>query len=197
MAGMVDEKITAGSCVIHYLESGETGGTDIVLLHGMKFKAQTWRDLGTLDVLSDAGFHSVALDLPGFGGSLACGILPDQVLVDFLAAKKLSKPVLIGPSMGGRVALEFCLNHPDLIGGLILVGAVGVEENKSSLPRIELPTFIVWGGEDAISPIENGHLLNDKIVGARFFVIDGAPHPCYLEQPQIWHKELVGFLESI
>ncbi len=197
MAGVIDEKMTAGPCVIHYLETGETDGIDIVLLHGMKFKAQTWKDLGTLDVLADAGFHSLAVDLPGFGDSVTCESSPDQVLVDFLAAKKLSKPVLIGPSMGGRVALEFCLDHPDLVGGLVLIGAIGVEENKGRLPRIEIPTLIVWGGKDAISPIDNACLLHEKIVGSRSFVIDGAPHPCYLEQPEIWHQKLVIFLESL
>lgn len=197
MADMIDDKITVDSCQIHFLETGEANGTDILLLHGMKFTAQTWKDLGTLDVLADAGYHSLAVDLPGFGDSPACDSSPDQVLVDCIVAKKLNKPILIGPSMGGRVALEFCLEHPDLVGGLVLIGAVGVEENKSRIPRIDVPTLIVWGGEDAISPIDNGHLLHKKIGGSHFYVIDGAPHPCYLEQPEIWHKELVSFLEKI
>jgi pimeloyl-ACP methyl ester carboxylesterase len=35
-----------------------------------------------------------------------------------------------------------------------------------------------------------------QIAGSSFFVIDGAPHPCYLDQPVIWHRELVSFLEK-
>jgi abhydrolase domain-containing protein 14 len=95
------------------------------------------------------------------------------------------------------VSLEFCLNHPELAGGLVLVGAVGVQENKERLSLINLPTLIVWGGEDAISPIENGKILNDSITSSLFHVIDGAPHPCYLDQPDEWHRVLLSFLENI
>ena len=187
--------VTAG-CRVHCLEAGPTDGQDIVLLHGMKFKAQTWQDLGTLEMLAGAGRHAVALDLPGFGASPACDAAVDAVLVDFVAQKKLARPVFIGPSMGGRVALEFCLAHPDLVGALVLVGAVGVQENSKRLADISVPTLIVWGGDDAISPIANGRLLNEKIGGSSFFVIDGAPHPCYLDHPAIWHHELLSFLEK-
>ena len=72
--------------------------------------------------------------------------------------------------------------------------SVGVEENKERLAEIMLPTLIVWGGEDAISPISNGHLLDKSIDSSHMVIIDGAPHPCYLEQPDIWHWELTSFL---
>jgi abhydrolase domain-containing protein 14 len=197
MADVIQRKVVAGHCEIHCIEAGPTGVQDIVLLHGMKFKAETWKELGTLDVLAGAGKHAVALDLPGFGASPACESKPGRVLADFLTQMKLAKPVFIGPSMGGRVALEFCLDHPDLVGGLVLVGAVGVLENRDRLSAVRVPTLIVWGGADAVSPIDNGRLLNEKISASSFFVIDGAPHPCYLAQPAIWHRELVSFLEKI
>lgn len=197
MAEIIDHTEVAGPCQIHCMEAGDASGQDIVLLHGMKFKAQTWKELGTLDVLADAGKHAIALDLPGFGESPECPSTPDQVLADFISHKKLNKPVLIGPSMGGRVCLEFCLNHPGVFGALVLVGAVGVQENKDRLSEINIPTFIVWGSEDAISPIENGKLLSTTISSSSLCVIEGAPHPCYLDQPDVWHRELVGFLEKI
>lgn len=197
MADVMQRSVVAGHCEIHYLEAGPPVGQDIVLLHGMKFAAETWRDLGTLDVLAGAGKHAVALDLPGFGASPACASGPGEVLADFITRMKLAKPVFIGPSMGGRVALEFCLDHPALVSALVLVGAVGVGENRERLARVTVPTLIVWGGADAVSPIDNGRLLHEKISASSFFVIDGAPHPCYLDQPAIWHRELVSFLEKI
>ena len=50
MSAVIDEKMTVGPCEIHYIESGVGGGQDILLLHGMKFNARTWQDLGTLAV---------------------------------------------------------------------------------------------------------------------------------------------------
>ncbi|MCB2181811.1 MAG: alpha/beta hydrolase [Desulfobulbaceae bacterium] len=194
---MIDQKESFGQCKIHYIETDSPAGQDVVLLHGMKFQAATWKELGTLATLDDAGKHAIALDLPGFGGSPDCDVNPDQVLVDFITQKKLEKPVVIGPSMGGRLTIEFCLDHPELVGGLVLVGAVGVQENKARLARINVPTLIVWGGEDAISPIENGKTLHELIKGSAYHVINGAPHPCYLEQPDEWHRVLLSFLENI
>jgi abhydrolase domain-containing protein 14 len=96
--------------------------------------------------------------------------------------------------MGGRIALEFTLTNQDLVNGLILVGAVGVQENKDRLEDISLPCLAVWGEEDSISPLVNGHLLQQGIKDAELTVIRGATHPCYLDQPDEWHRILLGFL---
>jgi abhydrolase domain-containing protein 14 len=66
-----EKMIDVDGCRVHVWEANETGGRDVVLLPGMKFQAETWRQLGTLDFLAAAGFHGVAVDLPGFGKSPA------------------------------------------------------------------------------------------------------------------------------
>ncbi|MFO7761853.1 MAG: alpha/beta hydrolase [Desulfobia sp.] len=185
-----------GECRIHYIESGAEYEKDVVLLHGLKFKAETWQQLGTLDLLNNKGKHALALDLPGFGGSSECHKGKDQILADFLLTRKLDKPVIIGPSMGGKLALEFTLSYPDLIGGLVLLGAVGVPEYQDELSQIKVPTCIIWGDNDSVSPLENGRILHREIKGSSFFVIKDASHSCYLDQPRIWHDQLIDFLET-
>ena len=81
--------------------------------------------------------------------------------------------------------------------GLILVGAVGVEENKERLSQIDLPVFIIWGGGDQISPLANSDTLLASIKGAKRLVIEGAPHPCYLDQPDKWHAAILEFLGTV
>ncbi|MBW1749853.1 MAG: alpha/beta hydrolase [Deltaproteobacteria bacterium] len=197
MIDITSKDIDTVSCSLHFLEAGNPEGKDVILLHGMKFKAESWQELGTLEKLATAGYHPLALDMPGFGGSPACEADQDKVLADFINELELERPVLIGPSMGGRIALEFALNHPGIQGGLVLVGTVGVAENKDRLSQIEQPVFIVWGGDDQISPIANSDILLNSIKGSKRLVLEGAPHPCYQDQPDAWHAALLEFLATV
>lgn len=196
MLTITDKEIRLDKDTVHCITGGNRGMRDILLLHGMKFEAETWRDLRTLHELGEAGFHAVALDLPGFGKSSPSAMDNITVLRTFIQAEQLDRPILLGPSMGGRVALEFALAHPQLVGGLILVGAVGVEENRDRLKEIKMPTLVIWGGDDTVSPLANGELLAKEINNANLVVIENAPHPCYLDQPDRWHSELIDFLQS-
>jgi abhydrolase domain-containing protein 14 len=197
MSEIISKTLTVNSCRVHYLTAGNPEYRTIVLLHGMKFQAATWQELGTLQHLAEAGFHAVAVDMPGFGKSPACSLDKDSVLQELLGELDRRRVVLLGPSMGGRIALEFAINHPSSVAGLVLVGAVGVVENRDDIPSITAPTLIVWGGEDTISPLADCDLLHASIQGSKKIIIDGAPHPCYLDKPDRWHAELVAFLQAL
>jgi len=193
MVAITEQKIDCRGCVLHCLEGGRPDGAVVILLHGMKFQAETWRELGTLEVLAGMGLRVLAVDMPGFGRSPACPAQPVEVLARLYDRLGLDRAVLIGPSMGGRIALEFAITHPSRIAGLILIGAVGVEENRADLALITAPTLIVWGGEDQISPLANSDILLAELKDARRDIYPGAPHPCYLEEPDRWHTSLRTF----
>jgi abhydrolase domain-containing protein 14 len=197
MSDILTNNITVGPCALHMLVAGKQGARDIVLLHGLKFQAATWQELGTLDVLAEKGCHAIALDMPGFGKSPTCVEEQDTVLSGVIDRKTAGKPVILGPSMGGRIALEFAIAHPQQVGALILVGAVGVEENRKRLTEIKVPTLLVWGGEDQISPLVNSDILLAEIAGSKRAIIKGAPHPCYLDQPDTFHAAVLDFLDSL
>src|SRR3990172_13173454 len=177
MADIVQKSVNAGNCSINTLKAGSPKGKDILLLHGMSSQAETWRGLGTLGVLGEAGYDVTAADMPGFGLTKKCGMGPDDALLKLIEAEGLRKPVLVGPSMGGRISLNFALDHPELAGGLVLIGCVSVEENKDRLGTVKVPTFIVWGAKDNIAPLSNAYLLHENIKGSRLLVIEGARHP--------------------
>ena len=132
MIEITTNKCTSGSCEIHFLSAGNPDNTSVILLHGMKFQAATWQELGTLEHIAEAGFHAIAIDMPGFGLSPACSAKQDKVLETFLQKTGQQKIILVGPSMGGQIALEFTINHPELVSALVLIGAVSVEENKKN-----------------------------------------------------------------
>lgn len=193
----VTQKFAAvGNCRVNTLSVSNPKGKGVLLLHGMSFRADTWKELGTLAALGDAGYDVVAADMPGFGDTEKCGIGPDKVVAGLIDALGQDRPVLVGPSMGGRIALNFALDHPEMVGGLVLIGCVSVEEDRDRLKSIKTPTFIVWGSKDHIAPMSNAVLLKKEIKGSRLLVIEGAKHPAYLDDPELWHRELIKFLDE-
>jgi len=196
MSKVKQKFVEVGNCHVNTLSVSNPDGRDVLMLHGMSFRADTWKGLGTLDALGAAGYDVVAADMPGFGDTLKCGTGADKVLVGLIEKLGLDRPVLVGPSMGGRISLNFALDHPELVGGLVLVGCVSVEENRARLKTIRVPVFIVWGSRDHIAPMSNAELLNKEVRGSRLLVIEGAKHPAYLDEPELWHRELVNFLDE-
>lgn len=183
-------------CRVHCLQSG-TGRNDVLLLHGASFQASTWEELGTLDTISREGYRATALDLPGHGKSPSCQVPNTTVLDAGIQELGLENPVLIGPSMGGEVALDFALERPELVRALVLIAPVGVEKVQDRLSTLHLPALIIWGENDEIAPLAHGRLLQEKIQGARLEVFEEAPHPAYLEKTKRWHRELLDFLKGL
>ena len=189
---LVVDPVSNGETYIY--EAGMDNPVSIILIHGVGDEGSiNWRHL--IPMLAKQ-YHVVTFDLPGFGRSPAADIEPAAVLNEAIKQTSQEKVILLGPSMGGRVALEFTLANPGLVTGLVLVGAVGVQENQARLKELSLPCLAVWGGEDSISPLANGRLIEQEVKGAELAVITGAPHPCYLDQPDEWHRVLLGFLRE-
>ncbi len=107
------------------------------MLHGF---TQTGGCLGPLgDALSTR--HVVLRpDLPGHGGAAALADMDLWATASHLAsslAPTLDAPaVWFGYSMGGRVALHVALAHPELVSGLVLVGATaGIDDPAERAQR--------------------------------------------------------------
>ena len=107
------------------LSTVEAGvGPVVVAVHGLGATKDSF--LPTVVALSDR-FRVIALDLPGFGDSdKPIGARYDAgyfaaAVIDLLAALGLDRARLIGNSLGGRVALEVGLRHPDRVDRLALL----------------------------------------------------------------------------
>jgi pimeloyl-ACP methyl ester carboxylesterase len=105
-------------------------GPDLVLIHGASGNA---RDFTFAFVERMARTHRViAFDRPGFGWSEKLpeqdGSIFAQARVLRAAAEQLGadKPVVLGHSYGGAVALAWAVTQPDAVGGLVLVGAAAM-----------------------------------------------------------------------
>ncbi len=104
----------------------ESDAPEVVLLHGASGNAATWRS--TEAFWQAAGISMLALDLPGRGDS--SHLSPRRTaaeaaawLMAQLEGRGLDKPVLLGHSFGGAVALEAALAAPERLGGIVLVAS--------------------------------------------------------------------------
>ncbi|TIT75002.1 MAG: alpha/beta fold hydrolase, partial [Mesorhizobium sp.] len=108
---------------IHYVEEGE--GRPIVFLHGLGAQLHHFRQ--TLFGRFGAGYRLIALDRPGSGYSVreggASGRLPEQaeVVRRFIEQLGLERPLVVGHSLGGAVALALAIEHPTAISGIALL----------------------------------------------------------------------------
>lgn len=103
--------------------SGERNGdgTPLVLVHGIAGDRHEWDSL--LAALP-ADLAVLTYDLRGFGRSEAQAGLPYSHTDDLLAlfdAQGIERAPLFGLSMGGGVALNFALGHPERVSRLILI----------------------------------------------------------------------------
>jgi pimeloyl-ACP methyl ester carboxylesterase len=65
------------------------------------------------------------------------------------------------------------------------------------LPSINVPTLIVVGSEDAITPPADAEAMSTKIEGSRLFVVEGAGHLSNVERPDEFNLALVEFLRAL
>ncbi len=186
-----------GMVKLHWLEAGPADGLSVLLLHGGRFDSGTWKDLGTLARLANEGFHAVALDLPGYGASPAPAPGAKLDLAEFIAAQKLGTPVVLSPSISGRVSLPLVTEHPERVAGFVAVAPVQLVTYKSKLQKLALPTLILWGEHDAVVPRALAEGLHSWVKGSRLVILKGAQHACYLDRPDEFHAALIDFLRSV
>ena len=81
--------------------------------------------------LYQSSFLVVRYDVRGYGRSLnPVGSYSDhEDLMSLLEGLALEKPVLVGASNGGRIAIDFCLAYPGRVAGLVLAApSIGGDE---------------------------------------------------------------------
>lgn len=63
--------------------------------------------------------------------------------------------------------------------------------------NIKLPTLVICGNEDELTPVKYAHYLTNKIETAREVIIDGADHVVFLEKPEEVNQAIAQFLRSL
>jgi 2-hydroxy-6-oxonona-2,4-dienedioate hydrolase len=242
-------------------EAVGSGQTQIVLLHGLFGSPKNWRSI--MENLADH-YRFYALQLPidphddrRHTTFQSISQLTDHVR-NFFDVMDLERAVLCGNSLGGQIAIDFCVKHPDQVERLVLAGSAGLfERNITSgkrlrycrsmireqalgvfhdsahvtdefveevysmlgdrqyrrfllkvskatrdrnvledLAEVEVPTMIIWGKNDTITPPFVAEQFHDKISRAEIAFIDECGHAPPIEQPAEFARLLHTFLQA-
>jgi pimeloyl-ACP methyl ester carboxylesterase len=238
-----------------WLERGD--GEPVVLLHGLMGQMHHWD--ATLSALAGTArllAPELPLFEPGFG-DVSLASLADHVR-GLLDALDIGRAVVGGNSLGGHVALELALAHPERVNGLVLTGSSGLFERTFArgvphrpslayvrekmeevfydpalvtdawvesvrrtvttrstalqvlkvaraarshnvepwLPTIRVPTLLVWGRDDRVTPPEVAHRFHRSMPGARLVFLPDCGHAPMLEQPDLFNDALETWLRA-
>ncbi|HLQ61903.1 MAG TPA: alpha/beta hydrolase [Candidatus Acidoferrales bacterium] len=135
--------VKAGRLQLHHTYGG-SGSPPVVFIHGLGSSGYIeWRF--NLEPISQQ--HRVfAPDLPGYGRSHKPRARYDieyfaRAVDRYMESRRLRSAVVVGASLGGRVALEMALEYPRRVSRLVLVNALGLGRPNLQLyyPLVTLP----------------------------------------------------------
>jgi pimeloyl-ACP methyl ester carboxylesterase len=138
--------VDAGGYRLHYYEASPTDGSagiPLLLVHGLGARSEDWSPM--MPTLAAQGFHVYAPDLLGYGRSPRPNVpysipLEENVVVNFMHAVGLQRADVDGWSMGGWIAAELALDHPQMVERLVLDDSAGIAYQLSFPPSAFVPT---------------------------------------------------------
>jgi len=171
----------------YYEVHGEAEGVPLVLVTGMGGSCQGWLALQVPEFSKSR--RVLVYDHPGVGesadpgGAVTTADLADD-LQGLLAALEIPRADLLGAFMGGMVAQELALRHPERVERLVLVGTYARPDAKrrlllkqwAELARMGAPLEmlirerLLWTLQD--ETLEQTDLIDAMV---EFFTRDGAP----------------------
>jgi 3-oxoadipate enol-lactonase len=122
---------------------------------------------------------------------LRAGRTPAEIAPD--VAKTLVSPKAV-PGAFQRLVDSMAALHRESY--LKTIEASMLYERPPDLERIEVPTHVVVGADDTLTPPGVARAMAERIPGARLSVIANAGHLSNLEQPQAFNAAVLGFLRE-
>ncbi|MDQ8204961.1 alpha/beta fold hydrolase [Pelagicoccus sp. SDUM812003] len=123
---------------LFYREYGEAGKQPLVIMHGLLGSSRNWQ--AAAQALGEA-FHVFCLDLRNHGESPwaaphSYAAMAEDV-TGFIEKRLTARPILIGHSMGGKLAMKLACEQPGLLRKLVVVDIVPKKNPTAHDPEFE------------------------------------------------------------
>lgn len=117
-------------------------------------------------------------------------------MVDFVGGLLGSTSKAERPEVAARVQRIIGQPHPRAVAET--VRALGERpDSQSLLARISVPTLVLVGEEDTLTPPDSARVIANGVKGARLTVIPRSGHLSNLEAAETFNSELVTFLDAL
>jgi pimeloyl-ACP methyl ester carboxylesterase len=179
-----------------FIDQGQ--GTPLLLLHGFDSSLLEFRRL--LPRLSQ-DHRAIAVDLLGFGFSERHPQFPPTPAnikrhLDYFWQTVIQTPmVVIGVSMGGAAALDFCLSFPERVEKLILIDSAGLASQPFA-SRLMFPPVDRWLTRFLASPGVRQNISKTAYYDQRFASPDAQTCASLHLQCPGWSDGLIAFTKS-
>jgi pimeloyl-ACP methyl ester carboxylesterase len=123
---------------LHYTDQGS--GPAIVMIHGLGGQLRNFARPMVEELARD--YRVIRIDRPGSGyspraaGASARLRVQAETVAEFIRILKLDRPLIVGHSLGGALALSLALNHPDAVGGLALIAPLTQAQQIEDVPEV-------------------------------------------------------------
>lgn len=160
----------AGDYDIHIKEAGPATGPAVVFIHGSgpgASGASNFRN--NIDAFVAAGFRVVLPDMIGYGASskpegldYTLALFTDT-LYEALRQHGVERASLVGNSLGGGVALQMTLDHPEFSEKLVLMAPGCVAERESYFVMPGIAKMVSGFGSPDFNLAEQKRLVSNLV----------------------------------
>lgn len=152
MSGSTDGFVEVPGGRLYHEISG--AGEDVTLIHPGLWDSRVWDP--QVPALVDAGYRVIRYDVRGYGRSSRPAGEPYSHVADLSAlldACDVTRTALVGCSMGGAIAIDFTLEHPERVSALVVAasglgGLEPLEEEDDWWAEHEAPIEAAIGAGD-------------------------------------------------
>jgi 3-oxoadipate enol-lactonase len=111
---------------------------------------------------------------------------------------------LVGPRLQRRFGRALNLLAPLVMSGspgpfVAQVNAILAmsDDMRFELPQLRVPTLVITGSQDALTPVGDAEELAELIPGAQLYVLPGAAHGLMAEAPGPFNRTVLSFIDQI
>ena len=178
------DKLHLGDAILVGLSMGGTIAQRFALAHGSRLRALVLVGATPHGLGPDVSVNNVLQAIDHLGVAAASQAVIDRSFGSVASAELVA------------FAREQVAQTPEFVAREAII-SLNEADSRLQLASLALPTLVVCGEEDAITPPAESHALAAGIPGATLQMVPGAAHFPMLEQPERFNAVLRDFLNRV